>query len=450
MKRHNIKKLLAAALLCAVAMGAQAQNGFNMPFSQFGIGSGEQPYNLPMVTRMGGVAYTRSGNNFVNPFNPASYGSIERESFVFDMGVNMQINTLSDGQGNSLRDADGNIAYLMIALPITDWWKVSAGLMPYSTVDYESVNQQAGAYGLMKTVYNDTGGVNELFFGSAFNILKGGSKTPSLQVGFNLNYLTGRIMRHISYSFLGSDTSYYVNSRRSKQTTLNNLTFDLGLQMSQPLGEHFTLGLGLVYKPRLELNINEMALIYTYQDAGAGSISLVDTIFPAQGTNPGFTSTLEQGQTIGIGLNLDYNHRWLMAIDATIADWQGMKYTEGQSPSIFGTSSLSYGPYGRYALGLEKMGDMDASTYWGRMSWSVGIHTASGALRLTLDGQEHRLDEWGAGLGVTMPMRKGRSLLTLSAGYSRLGSTDVLQCDTWTFGIAVSSCERWFFKRKYN
>ena len=50
---------------------AGAQNGFNMPYSQFGIGSNEQPYNMPMVTRLGGTAYTLGGNNFVNPFNPA-------------------------------------------------------------------------------------------------------------------------------------------------------------------------------------------------------------------------------------------------------------------------------------------------------------------------------------------------------------------------------------------
>ena len=56
---------------------AQVPDGFNMPFSQFGLGSSELPYNMPMMTRLGGVAYTRAGNNFVNPFNPASYASIE-------------------------------------------------------------------------------------------------------------------------------------------------------------------------------------------------------------------------------------------------------------------------------------------------------------------------------------------------------------------------------------
>jgi hypothetical protein len=66
------------------------------------------------------------------------------------------------------------------------------------------------------------------------------------------------------------------------------------------------------------------------------------------------------------------------------------------------------------------------------------------------DGSEQRLDEWGFGMGATLPMRKGRSLLTISAGYSSFGTPDVLQRNTVTIGIAVSSCERWFVKRKYN
>ena len=72
------KRFIIGFLGFIVLMGNSfAQNGFNMPYSQFGIGISEQPYNLPMVTRMGGAVQTRSGKNYINPFNPASYGSIQ-------------------------------------------------------------------------------------------------------------------------------------------------------------------------------------------------------------------------------------------------------------------------------------------------------------------------------------------------------------------------------------
>lgn len=426
---------------------SQAQNGFNVPFSQFGIGTSEQPFNLPMATRLGGTVYTLSGNNYVNPFNPASYGAIEMESFVFDMGVGVQLSTLRDNT-NQLFDADGNLGYLLMAMPLTKWWKLAAGLMPYSTVSYESVAQQTDPTynGTVKTTYDGTGGVNEVFLGTAFNVLRGKGMKPSLQVGVNMNYLTGKIERSISYTFLGNDTTYFMNSCRYKKTSVSNLTFDAGVQLRQPLSNKAVLTLGVVYKPHLDMKVKDLALIYTY----VGS-SLLDTVFPAAGADPEFESRLEHPQTIGVGVSLELDKQWRIAVDATFAEWQGMKYTEGQTPSIMGSSTLRYNGYSnRYAVGLERMGNMDAQSYWGRISWSLGAHLTQGAMHLNLDGTDYTLGEKGLGAGATMPMRKGKSLLTLSVGYNSLGSREVLQHNTVTFGIGVSSCERWFFKRKYN
>ena len=440
----NKKTILTLAGLMAMLFNLAAQNGFNMPFSQFGIGISDLPYTMPMAQRAGAI-YTRSGNNSINPFNPASYAAIESESFVFDMGLNLQVSTLRSGSQKA-NDADGNLAYLAIGMPVTKWWKLGAGLMPYSTMDYSSVSVQKGeGYGTMKSIFDGTGGVNQVFVGSAFNIPAG--KRMRLQAGFNVNYLTGRLERAISYRFLGNDSTYYLNSRRYKNTKVSNLTFDLGLQAWYDLGDKTVLGLGITYKPYLDLKVNDLALIYTYSTSDE---SLIDTIFPARGQDADFKSRLEQPQTIGIGLSLQYNKRWLLAADATLAGWNGMRYTEDTAHAIFGTSAVGYGPMARYAVGIERMGNMDASSYWGRIGWSVGAHTTQGALRLTLGGTEHVLDSWGVGAGMSLPMRKGRSLLTVSVGYSSMGSTDILQRDCVTFGIAVSSCERWFVKRKFN
>ena len=159
--------IVLAGLIGLLNLNAEAQNGFNMPLSQFGVGSSELPFNMPMATRMGGAVYTMAGNNYVNPFNPASYASVQMESFVFDMGMNIQVSRLRAGNEKQ-SDADGNLGYLAVAMPVTRWWKVAAGLMPYSQVDYESVSQQTGDdFGTVKTIYDGTGGVSQVFFGSA-------------------------------------------------------------------------------------------------------------------------------------------------------------------------------------------------------------------------------------------------------------------------------------------
>ena len=190
-------------------------------------------------------------------------------------------------------------------------------------------------------------------------------------------------------------------------------------------------------------------MIYTYHSSDPDQYP-VDTIFPGVGEDPEFRSTMEQAQTVSVGISFERNKKWQIAADATFGAWNGLKYTEDTNYAIFGQSALSSGPYRRYAAGFERIGDMDAATYWGRISWSFGAHVERGNLYLELDGATQRIDEWGIGLGATMPMRKGRSLLTISLGYSSLGSRDVLQRNMMTLGIAVSSCERWFVKRKFN
>ena len=171
---------------------------------------------------------------------------------------------------------------------------------------------------------------------------------------------------------------------------------------------------------------------------------------PSSGQSSEIKSSLELDHTFGLGLSLARNNRWMIAADATFSGWAGMKYTEGMNPPIFGASSLSYGPYSRYALAFEKTGDMDASSYWGRISWSAGINMENGAMRLSINGRDEVINAWGFGLGATLPMRKGRSLLTLSMSYRSFGNKDLLQRESLTFGISVSSCERWFAKRRYN
>ena len=71
-------------------------------------------------------------------------------------------------------------------------------------------------------------------------------------------------------------------------------------------------------------------------------------------------------------------------------------------------------------------------------------------MRLNIHGRSEVVPAWGSGLGAALPMRKGKSLLNLSVGYRSVGNKDLLQRNCLTIGIGVSTCERWFAKRKYN
>ena len=428
---------------------AEGQNGFNVPFSQFGIGESDLPNNMPSMYGMGGVSFSRASRNTVNPFNPASYAAVEEESFVFDIGVNIQQSVLrksnpSGGDPSTLTDAAGSVGYLAVAFPLTRWWKTSAGIMPYSKVNYESVNTSydplSGSN--VETIYSGTGGVTQVYWGNAFNI------TKRLSAGFNIDYLFGSITRAITYDFVGNDTSYMMNKRGQKTTTVGNVLVDLGVQYRQPLGEKYTLNLGLTCRLPRQMEVKDQSLVYTLVETTTQEY-LMDTIFPARGAEDTYISSLEQPLTMGLGLALERNELWQVAVDASYAPWSGLKYTENNDYHIFGNSALEYVPNWRVAVGGEWMGDKNASVYWKRMGVRAGVYYNKGRLSLNLEDQTS-LDEIGCGLGVALPMRKGRSVLNLSVGYSSFGTIDLLRRDCFTVGLSVGSCERWFVKRKYN
>ena len=442
--KNRYNYLIALATLMCLAPAAKTQNGFNIPFSQYGIGLSDMPYNMPSAFSMGGAVFSRSSRNIINPFNPASYAAIENESFVFDIGLNIQSCVLRN-DANRLTDADGNLAYFTIAFPITGWWKTSAGLLPYSTVNYESVQTafDIQTQSDVKTIYAGHGGVSQIYWGNAFNI------GQRLSLGFNLNYLYGNITRAITYNFQGNDSTYCINSRRQKNTYVSNLLVDLGLQYRQPLGEKYSLKAGVTCRVPRSMSLNDEALVYTYL-GGVSSETLFDTIFPQQGVDNSYTSTLEQPFSIGVGLALERNELWEVAIDGYYAPYSGLRYVEDEGHNIFGKSALCEQPNYRIALGGEWKGDADAASYWRRIGISAGVYYNSGRLALEVDNQSYALNEVGGGLGFSLPMRKGRSVLTLALGYSSFGNIDLLRRDCLTMGISIGSCERWFVKRKYN
>ena len=197
------------------------------------------------------------------------------------------------------------------------------------------------------------------------------------------------------------------------------------------------------------MQLSDEALVYTYIGT-SGAEYLFDTIFPLRGTPSNYTSQLSQPLTVGVGLALERNERWEVAVDGYYSPYSGLRYEENPNYSIFGTSALREQTNWRIALGGEWKGDADAGSYWRRIGISAGVYYNSGRLALEVGEQQYSLDEIGGGLGFSLPMRKGRSVLNLALGYSSFGNIDLLRRDCLTVGISIGSCERWFVKRKYN
>ena len=438
------------AIFCMASTFAWSQNGLNSPFSQYGIGLNNAPFNMPAFSAIGGVTTTRAASNIINPFNPASYAAIGKETFVFDRGMNIEMSTLSD-KNDYLYDADGNLGYLAFGFPVTKWWKTGFGIMPMSDVNYSSIQTVSNeTLGETKTAYEGTGGVTEFFWGSGFNIIGGDNPDKAqLRAGFNLDFIYGNLTRAITYTFPGNDTTYFMTSRKQKDTYISNLIIDMGMQYEMPLGDKYRMSAAMTVTPHRLMTVEDNALVYTYVTYSAVEY-MRDTIFPQSGNDSRFYSDLEQPLTLGFGLSMQRNDRWLVAVDAVLAPWSGLKYTENSSRSIFGDSPLRYDNNYRLGLGLQLLGNKNSASYMRRITYSAGAHYESGRLQTQINNRDYQLNEWGIAVGASLPMRKGRSVLNLSAAYSSFGDINLLRRNAFIIGISLGSCESWFVKRKFN
>lgn len=425
--------LSISMLLCITT--AMAQNGLNSPYSQFGIGISELPYNSPYAIGRG--AFLAAGMpNLINVYNPATYGRITSRSFVFDVGLGVQMNWMRDAKNKEF-DADGYVSHIAIAFPFCKWWKTSFIVQPFSDVEYDfSVpSVDTTTYGKMNTEYSGSGGSNRFTWGHAFNI------GERVAVGFNLHLLYGNMTRYITYDFLANDTSYFIDNQRQKNTRILNFGTDFGLHYTQPIAEKYNLSVGLTMRPAIRQSIKESAYKYTIAGSDAREV-----VYPADGEDPEYKSHVSEAWSAGLGLSFTREDRWQLSFDWVWAAWNGLKYEDGADNRIVGESKITYKPYNRIALGFAWIGNSQGTYYWQRVGYSLGLHYEMNKFNTATTS----IDEYGLGIGVTLPMRKGRSAIHLAAGYSRYGQSDLLVRDCMTVGVSFGSCESWFVKRKYN
>ena len=185
---NNSNILFFLFLLLFLSADLLAQNQQNSPYSRFGIGD-LQSNVLSEYAAMGGSSIASFKPNIINPYNPASYTAFKKNSFLFSTGgrhqtVKMQTASLEQITNNS------NFSHLMLGFPISKKIAASAGLLPYSNIGYNIEDSQLNSdLGRINYLYIGEGGLNVLYFGSAFQL------NNNLSIGVNANYLFGGINR---------------------------------------------------------------------------------------------------------------------------------------------------------------------------------------------------------------------------------------------------------------
>lgn len=376
---------------------------------------------------MAGVNQAVYNPLFVNTTNPASYTAFDSLSFVFDVSLHARLINLATTSASQSADY-ASIGNLLFGFPITSIWKASFGLLPYSSTGYKMTDHRVDPiWDNYNNVYEGNGGINQFYIGSSFDL------TRNLSLGFNASYLFGTINHSSSIEF--PDSLYRFNSRTVNSNRIHDFLLTYGIMYHKQLknGYHYTLGGSFIAKTAIGTSADHIT--YTYTSVGSGVDLRRDTIDLAQ--NAKEKITLPMG--FGAGISIGNGNKWLLGTDFKYTQWKDFKFSASTEPLV-NNMQIALG-------GFYNPSTSTVSNYLSRITYRAGIRYSDGYLQL----RNKRIDEFGIGFGVGLPLPRTSSTINLAVEVGSRGTKEenLINENYVKFTLGLSIFERWFIIKKY-
>ncbi len=422
MKDSFLKRMFLCLMLCGAFVAAPealAQNNTNSPYSRYGYGELAQE-GSGNTRAMGGVAYGLRAKNQVNYLNPASYTSIDSLTFVFEGGYQAQnTNFVQEGVKRNARNS--GLDYFAMQFRFGKWSAMSIGLTPISNVGY-------GLYqGFTDPVSDDNnyavtntgeGGLHQAYVGLAFKL------TKNLSIGANGAYVWGDVNHKLVQQYVNNPDA--LAFERQEYTSVKSYTLDFGLQYSKRISRKGEITLGAVFSPGHNLGNHSRINEYLGNESIGYTKYERDTLL-----------TTGLPTKFGVGLAYVYDNRLTIAADYSLEKWSKAYVLGSKGTQVADRQRVSLGaeyqinPYGNF---LEKI------------KFRAGVYAST---PYYLVNGERALKEYGATVGICMPLGSTNSLVHISGQYARSGacSSALITENTLRVNIGITFNERWFFKR---
>ncbi|MCU0457181.1 MAG: hypothetical protein MUE74_12850 [Bacteroidales bacterium] len=419
---------IVAAFLLLIPFLSSGQKSINSPIARYNLGIIETPGPFRSLG-MAGTGTAMRDRTSVYYTNPASYSSLDTNSFIFDFGLDYGINMVSDGNTNDVSD-DLNFDHIILGFPVTRRWGVALGLVPFSNGYYnlsETVREGDSGYdeitGEYISYHRGSGGYTSFFIGTGLNL------TKNLSVGANMSLLFGSIRRVNEFDF--ADYYYTFQTSMNERLQMTGIGFDLGAQYSVAFKEAYFLNLGASYSTGRKCKTTLEKTIYRFNVYSSNDILDYSYDDDLKSSLPGSVST---------GLAIGKKNKFVAAADYTYAAWGNAEFP-GSEGYVANT--------GTFSLGAEYTPDWLANyNFLKRIDYRIGVHT--GKNYLLYNGS--RVKETGVSIGLGVPMRRSYSKTNFFADYTRKNIADQPFTHTenyFSFGISINMYDFWFIKRRY-
>jgi hypothetical protein len=433
-----IKKLMAYAMI-VFSTTAIAQQSTSSPYSFYGLGSLKFKGTVENQS-MGGIS-VYSDSIHVNLRNPASYAGSnlsfynnESRPIKFSVGTTFS-NTKIETSSASDKYGNFSIDYLALALPINKFG-FGFGIIPYSSVGYslQSRNENDD----LTFRYRGDGGINRVFLGFGYQILKG------LKVGVDTHYNFGNITNtSIAFGYNDQGEMLQYQSRDDRRSDLGGFSFNFGVILDQKISESLDITASFTYTPQSEIsskNKNQFSTIAI----DANQVEFVQTTYEIdlQAINLDNTNLVLPSK-ISFGAGIGKSRKWFLGFDYTLLEASKFsnRFVEIENSTFEDASSVSIGGFF-----IPKYDSF--SSYWKRIVFRTGARFENTGLVVNNES----IDEFGISFGLGLPVGRLFSNANIGFEWGRRGTTNanLVEENFYNINLSLSLNERWFEKRKFN
>ncbi len=361
---------------------------------------------------LGGTGIAFQSGRSINYLNPASYLGILPNSFVIELGVFGSYN-VSENSRIKQTLGDVKVSYFSANLFIANEWALSAGIIPFSLVDYEinSRDQIEGELTSFDKSFTGTGGLNKLYLGNSFKVYEG------LTAGFNASYIFGPVTQKESALQSGSFSGYEIINEH----TAGGFYLDYGLQYSiKDNGWLYTAG-------------------FTYGDNS--NLHTTDSLFISYGES---TNTLEQElqseiaipRRIGLGLSAKQGNKFRIGLDYEWGNWSQINFS---NPNLDTRNS------NRFSMGLEYSPTQNRAyeDWFKTFFYRMGANYKQSYLQI----DNTKINSFGINFGIGIPFEK-ISMVNFSVEYGEEGTLrkGLIKNSYWMLYVNVSYQDLWIMR----
>lgn len=427
-----IKKIVIA-IVCMASAGMYAQNGTVSPYSFFGIG--DLRTSATVENQMMGHIGVYADSIHLNLQNPAAYGElgldvIDKVGLVaYTAGISnkqVRLRSFEDEQSSSLTTLD----YLSLGFSLGKGLGMGFGIMPYSSVGYNFVDETSNNGQALTNIFSGEGDLTKVYYSVGYQIIK------DLSLGVTINYNYGTLSNERLQQI--EDVQFGTFDRRSSQ--INGFDFNYALLYTPQIKEDHTL--------HTSVRVNTQGNLVSRNNRDIGSFSV------ASGTNiENLEVDLESNNlrntefkiptttTVGLGYGKDF--KWFLGAEYS---FQGLGSFENP---FLGTNNIEYNDASSVALGGFFIPDARSfDSYLKRVTYRAGVRLD----RTGMVVNDVDINNFGITFGLGLPL--GRSFSNLNVGFElgTRGTTraNLIEENYFKVNVGLSLNDRWFQKRKIN